>query len=81
VPRSILRRILGDAVDHHVNANGTIRLAGNIDPKCTGHLGESTPTGASNPVTEQEGPESAASAAASLPTLRLSSKGEEVRKL
>ena len=64
-----------------VNANGTIRQAGNIDPKCTGHLGESTPTGASNPVTEQEGPESAASAAASLPTLRLSSKGEEVRKL
>ena len=64
-----------------MNANGTIRQAGNIDPKCTGHLGESTPTGASNPVTEQEGPESAASAAASLPTLRLSSKGEEVRKL
>jgi hypothetical protein len=64
-----------------VKANGTILQAGNIDPKCTGHLGESTPTGASTPVTELEGPESAASAAASLPMLRLSSKGDEVRKL
>ena len=61
-----------------VKANGTIRQAGNIDPKCTGHLGEATPTGVSNPVTELEGPETAASAQ---PTLRLSDKGEAVRKL
>ncbi len=61
-----------------VNANGTIPQAGNIDPKCTGHLAEATPTGASNPVTELEGPETAASVQ---PTLRLSSKGEAVRKL
>ena len=55
-----------------VKANGTIRQAGNIDPKCTGHLGEATPTGASNPVTELEGPETAASAPQ--PTLRLSTR-------
>ena len=61
-----------------VKANGTIRQAGNIDPACTGHLGEATPTGVSNPVTELEGPETAASAQ---PTLRLSDKGEAVRKL
>lgn len=64
-----------------VNANGTIREAGNIDPKCTGHLGEATPTGASNPVTEAEGPETAASAAAIQPTLRLFSRGEPVTRL
>ena len=64
-----------------VKATGTIPKVGNIDPKCTGHLGESTPTGTSNPVTELEGPESAASATASFPMLRLSSKGEDVRKL
>ena len=64
-----------------VNANGTIREAGDIDPKCTGHLGEATPTGASNPVTELEGPETVGSAVVAEPTLRLSSKGENVRRL
>jgi uncharacterized protein DUF4157/putative peptidoglycan binding protein len=64
-----------------VNANGTIREAGDIDPKCTGHLGEATPTGVSNPVTELEGPETGASATVAQPTLRLFSKGENVRRL
>jgi hypothetical protein len=64
-----------------VNANGTIREAGDIDPKCTGHLGEATPTGASNPVTEAEGPETVGSAAVTEPILRLFSKGENVRRL
>ena len=36
---------------------------------------------ASNPVTELEGPEAAASAALDQPTLRLFSKGEPVRRL
>ena len=64
-----------------VKANGTIREAGDIDPKCTGHLGEETPTGASNPVTELEGPETAGSAVVTEPILRLFSKGENVRRL
>jgi Domain of unknown function (DUF4157)/Putative peptidoglycan binding domain len=64
-----------------VNANGTIREAGDIDPKCSGHLGEATPTGASNPVTEAEGPGTAASAALDQPTLQLFSQGEPVRRL
>ena len=59
-----------------VKATGAIRHAGNIDPQCPGHLGESTPTDASNPVTEKERPESAASA--SLPILRLSSRWSTV---
>jgi hypothetical protein len=64
-----------------VNVRGKILEAGDIEPKCSGHLGEESPKGASNPVTEAEGPETAPSSTIDRPTVRLFSKGEAVREL
>jgi outer membrane protein OmpA-like peptidoglycan-associated protein len=65
-----------------VQATGTVLEAGELESKCGGHLGQGTPSGASQPVTEAEGPENVGLAdAATRPLVRLFSRGGDVADL